>query len=88
MKAPPLNALFRKDVPFQWTEACQQAFQTLKVALTNPPVLAYPDFSRELLWFTDACITGVGAVLAQEVDGKQHVISYAGRSLNKQLFSH
>ena len=34
----PLHQLFRKNVPFEWTEACQEAFQQLKELLTPPPL--------------------------------------------------
>lgn len=32
-----------------WTDACQNAFQTLKEALVNPTFLGFPDFSPEAL---------------------------------------
>lgn len=35
----PLNRLTRKDVPFTWTEECQQAFEELKKRLTDAPIL-------------------------------------------------
>ena len=47
--------------------------------MTRPPVLAYPDFSKEFKLHTDASTTGLGAVLYQ--DGK--VIAYASRALTK-----
>ena len=43
--AQPLTALTRKDTPFSWSQ-CQEAFDSLKIALTTAPVLAYPDFSQ------------------------------------------
>lgn len=42
----PLNELVKKDVTFSWKEKHGQAFQKLKVQLTNTPILALPDFSK------------------------------------------
>ena len=48
------------------------------------PILVYADFTKPFKLHTDACGTGLGAVLYQtQEDGTKAVIAYAGRSLNK-----
>ena len=65
-----------------WTKECTRAFQQLRSALTEAPVLAHPDFSRDFRVETDASHEGLGAVLSQEQeDGSVRVISYASRTL-------
>ena len=65
-----------------WTMECTRAFQQLRTALTEAPVLAHPDFSRGFIVETDAAHTGLGAVLSQQQeDGSVRVISYASRTL-------
>src|SRR4029077_21007084 len=39
--AKPLHRLTRNDVPFEWTNECQQAFEKLKGSLTSAPVLCH-----------------------------------------------
>ena len=79
--AHPLQQLTKKDVKFSWTPECQKAFDTLRHNLMNPPILAYPDMSRNFIVTTDASDFGLGCTLSQEIDGKEHVIQYSGRSL-------
>jgi hypothetical protein len=45
--------------------------------------LAYPDFTKPFELHTDACATGLGAVLYQKEGDINRVISYASRSLSK-----
>ena len=81
--AEPLHLLTRKDVTFEWSSSCQDAFDTLKRALIEAPVLAYPNFSRNFRLETDACVKGLGAVLAQmQKDGQAHPVAYASRALS------
>jgi len=79
-----LNKLLRKKFIYQWTEEQQEAFENLKKCLTTAPILAYPNFERPFIVYTDASTAAIGAILSQrDDDKKERVISYASRSLNK-----
>ncbi|GFY25767.1 retrovirus-related Pol polyprotein from transposon 17.6 [Trichonephila clavipes] len=62
-RALPLTNLLRKDTPFEGTSETQEAFDDIKKAILNPPVLALPDQNAELQITTDASSRGIGAVL-------------------------
>ena len=82
--AAPLHHLTKKDVPFQWSHECENAFCNLKSLLTQAPVLVYPQFGpgKSFLLETDASGVGLGAVLSQKQDDdRYHPIAYASRSL-------
>ncbi|KAI9565040.1 hypothetical protein GHT06_008785 [Daphnia sinensis] len=66
----------------KWGPEEETAFETLRKSLITEPVLSYPDFSKEFIIFTDASDHGLGAVLSQEIDGKDKPIAYASRHLN------
>ena len=63
--AGPLHDLTKKGLKFRWHNECQVAFEKLKEALTNAPILAYLDFTREFTLATDASDEGLGYVLGQ-----------------------
>jgi hypothetical protein len=65
-----------------WTDAHQQAYDTLKEKLCTAPVLAWPDFAKPFIVYTDGSASGVGGVLAQEQEGKVHPVAYASRRLS------
>nr|XP_055035571.1 uncharacterized protein LOC129423357 [Misgurnus anguillicaudatus] len=69
------------DLGTKWTESCENAFQTLKAALINAPVLAYADFSKSFILDIDASHQGLGAVLSQEEGGKYRPVAFASRGL-------
>ena len=80
--AAPLNSLLSKDMPFQWSEECEIAFQTLKANLTQAPILGYPNMSLPFTLTTDASGSGLGYILSQEQSHKKEVvIAYGGRGL-------
>lgn len=82
--AAPLYDLLKKNQPFKWSDACQKAFQDLKSKLLSPPILGYPDWSRDFILQTDSSDLALGAVLSQtDNEGAEHPIGYAGRSLKK-----
>ena len=45
------------------------------------PVLIAPDFNMPFSLHTDASGTGLGAVLAQMIDGEEHPVTYISRKL-------
>ena len=81
--AKPLHHLTEKDVKFEWSSECQNAFSKLKNLLTQAPVLSYPEPSSSFILDTDASGVGLGAVLSQVQDGQEKVIGYYSRTLSK-----
>ncbi|WVZ69420.1 LOW QUALITY PROTEIN: hypothetical protein U9M48_018208 [Paspalum notatum var. saurae] len=73
----PLNNLLKKGELYVWTVYHEEAFQTLKEALTSAPVLALPDFQQTFVIETDASDKGIGAVLQQN----GHPIAFVSRAL-------
>ena len=64
-------------------EACE-AFNHLKAACLQAPILSFPDFNKPFLLETDASGRGLGAVLSQkQADGRYHPIAYASRVMNE-----
>lgn len=77
-----LTKLLHKNVDWNFDEDCFVAFNKLKQALTEAPVLASPDFSRQFILTTDACTIGIGGVLSQVFDEGERPILYMSRTLN------
>jgi hypothetical protein len=42
----PLTNLTRKDKRWEWTTECQEAFEKVKHAFTNAPILAPPELGK------------------------------------------
>ena len=77
--AAPLTKLTRKDVKYDWVDACQKSFDELKGRLTSAPVLALPNGRDGFVVYSDASRQGLGCVLMQN----DRVIAYASRQLKK-----
>ena len=78
-KAAPLSHLLKEDVPFQFGEEQKKAFEVIKQALIQPPVLRFPDFNLPFILVTDASMQGIGGCLMQK-DGKDiHPVAFYSR---------
>ena len=82
--AKPLHRLTKRTSTFKWTHECQEAFDNLRRKLTTALTLAYPDYAKPFILDTDACDTGIGAVLSQlDSGGCERVVAYGSRMLSK-----
>ena len=81
----PLTDLVKKGRPnkVEWMEPQQKAFNELKQALGNAPILRVPDFQRPFIVRSDASNEGFGAMLLQEFEDGLSPIAYASRKLKK-----
>ena len=62
----------------------REAFDHLKAAHLQAPILSFPDFTKPFLLETDTSGRGLGAVLSQkQADGRYHPIAYASRVMNE-----
>ena len=79
----PLREVMKKDVPFVWGEAQQEAFHYLQNILSSETVMAYFDPNSPASLDVDASPVGLGAMLLQ-ADNKGHdkVMAYGSCSLN------
>ena len=80
----PMVELTKKGKKFVWNDACSNAFQQLKEVLVSSDVMGYPlNNAGQFFLDVDASDVGIGGILHQVQDGKEKVIAYAGRALNK-----
>lgn len=79
--AKPLHQLTEKGRKFVWTDDSQIAFETLKHRLTTTPIMGYP--KNDSLFILDTDASNVGAVLSQNQNGVERVISYYSKTFSK-----
>ena len=79
--AHPLTQLLAKDTLFDLTDSYLEAFHSLKIDLTQAPILQSPNWSLPFEIMCDASDYAIGAVLGQRMDKKPVVIYYASRTL-------
>jgi len=83
MVTEPLVKMTRKNAKVVWSEEAQRALDAVKAALTEAPVLAYPDFTQPFRLVTDASDMAIAAVLEQlnPKMGFYHVVRYESKLL-------
>ncbi|GBN25934.1 Retrovirus-related Pol polyprotein from transposon 412 [Araneus ventricosus] len=67
-----------------WRGECTRAFKELKEKLSQQPILYVPDFNKEFKLQTDASNSGMGVILAQNVENdKEHPVLYLSTKFSK-----
>ena len=69
-----------KKKTVKWNSDCGIAFKELKNLCSDTPILAYADYTKKFILYTDASELDLGAVLYQEQDNEKKVITYASRT--------
>lgn len=82
--ARPLYALTKKGTPFEWSTTQQDAFESLKAALVNAPVLNFIQWDKPFVLESDASRVAVGAVLSQHDElGRLRPVAYFSSGLTE-----
>jgi hypothetical protein len=78
-----MENILNKDRQFQWSEECQQSFDTLNQKMVTVPILVFPYWIKEFHVHVDASSISLGVVLGQlgarYID---HPISFSRRKLS------
>ncbi|QRW18708.1 Retrotransposable element Tf2 protein [Rhizoctonia solani] len=79
--ARPLHNLVKKDATWKWEEREEEAFQGLKQAITNAPVLCHANPTKPYFLKTDALGAALGSILSQrQDDGCLHPLGFLSES--------
>ncbi|GMF18224.1 unnamed protein product [Phytophthora fragariaefolia] len=81
-KIHPLSQLRKNDAAWDWTAECQQAFNAVKQALTEAPILAVADQNRPFHVVCDTFYYAIGCALMQhDHEGRDREVCYQSRQL-------
>ncbi|KZS05692.1 Uncharacterized protein APZ42_031051 [Daphnia magna] len=78
----PLVTLLKKNAKWNWEERQKKAVRALVRLLSAEPVLVHFDENLPTEIHTDASHFGLGAVLAQKVDGEVKPVAFLSRALS------
>nr|ABA98000.2 retrotransposon protein, putative, unclassified [Oryza sativa Japonica Group] len=73
--------LLKKEADFTWEPKQQEAFEELKRYLSTLPVVRAPKAGKPFRLYIASEDKVIGAVLTQEEDGKEYIITYLSRRL-------
>ena len=78
-----LTSLTKKDIPLDWTSACQSAFDSLKKMVTDAPILAHYKQGLKTIVKTDSSdYVSSGVFLQLGEDGLLHHVNFFSKYLN------
>ena len=79
----PINRLLKLKVPFDWDEACEEAFTKIQAYLVAPPLLVHPEIGGHFYILTDASDKACGAAICHMKDDVLRPVMYYGYTFGK-----
>ena len=74
--------MLKKNAKVRWSLEAKQAFESIKSALAQAPVLTSPQFDKDFIIFSFASEHTIAAVLLQKDDqGAEKPIAFSSRAL-------
>ncbi|XP_016195328.1 uncharacterized protein LOC107636324 [Arachis ipaensis] len=80
-KALPFFNLMKKGIAFEWTPACEEAFNHFKEILATPPVLGKPKAGEPLYLYLAVTEEALAAVLVREEGKAQQPVYFVSKAL-------
>ncbi|XP_016200019.1 uncharacterized protein LOC107641025 [Arachis ipaensis] len=80
-KALPFFNLMRKGIVFEWTPACEEAFNHFNEILATPPVLGKPEVGEPLYLYLAITEEALAVVLVRKEGKVQHPIYFVSKAL-------
>lgn len=72
-----------RNIEAEWTDICEESVVAIKRSLTSDPVvLAHPDWNYPFVLITDACDSGAGAILVQDIEGCRKTVAVWSHGFN------
>nr|GEZ51829.1 reverse transcriptase domain-containing protein [Tanacetum cinerariifolium] len=81
--ARPMTRLLEKDTPLFFSKECVKAFQTLKIKLTEAPILIAPEWDLPFELMCNASDFTIGVVLGQRQEKNFWPIHYASKTMTE-----
>lgn len=78
--AAPISALTSTKMPFEWTPEAQDAFERIKQAIVDAPLLYHLDYDKPIHIYCDASQRGTGASIMQFIDGAFRPAAFHSRA--------
>ncbi len=73
----------RHALKIEWTDQLQHIYDQLKLIRPSEANLSFPQFDKPFLVGTDASNRGLGAVVYQHYNNRDHFVKFAAKSLHK-----
>ena len=81
-KLKPMYELLKKDTAWTWSHPQQQALEHVKQLISNAPVLAFFDPSKETVVSADASSFGIGGCILQRHGQQLRPVAFCSRTLS------